>query len=122
PALSEVPGCGVTSVAHRARSRAVAGAVLSRRVHAAEPTARHRLPEQARDLQPADEGGGRDDARHRRRSQAPRRTDRITAVAAHLGSGAPPPPAVPRGSGGGSVSPPCCTAGARRSPIIRTCT
>src|ERR1700689_4567955 len=58
PALPEVPGCGVTPVARRPRSRAVAGAVLSRRVHAAERTARHRLPEQARGLQSADEGGG----------------------------------------------------------------
>ena len=39
PALPEVPGCGVTPVARRPRSRAVAGAVLSRRVHAAERTA-----------------------------------------------------------------------------------
>jgi len=28
----------------------------------------------------------------------------------------------PKRLGRGSVSPPCCTAGARRSPIIRTCT
>src|SRR6516225_8988175 len=36
PALPEVPGRGVTPMAGRPRSRAVAGAVLSRRVHAAE--------------------------------------------------------------------------------------
>ena len=87
PALPKVPRCGVTPMAGRPRSRAVAGAILSRR-HAAERTARHRLPEQARDLQPADEGGGRDNARHRERSQAPRRTDRRHRRAANLGLGA----------------------------------
>src|SRR6516162_5925081 len=39
PALPEVPGRGVTPMAGRARSGAVAGAVLSRRVHAAERAA-----------------------------------------------------------------------------------
>ena len=29
--------------------------------------------------------------------------------------------AIPSASAHGSVSPPCCTAGAQRSPIIRTC-
>src|ERR1700730_15539376 len=36
PALSEVPGCGVTPMAGRPRSGALAGAVFSRRLHAAE--------------------------------------------------------------------------------------
>jgi hypothetical protein len=49
------------------------------------------LPSELRDIayqnkrviyKPADEGGGRDDARHRRRSQAPRRTDRYHRRAA----------------------------------------
>src|SRR3954463_11527262 len=39
PALPEVPSCGVTPVARRPRSRAVAGALLSCRVHAAERAA-----------------------------------------------------------------------------------
>ena len=84
-ALSEVPGCGVAPMAGRPRSGAVARPVLSRRLHAAGQAARHRLPEQARGLRPLDEGGGRDDARHRRQSQAPRRQDRHHRRAAHLG-------------------------------------
>ena len=90
PALPEVPGRGGAPMAGRPRSRAAAGALLPRRLHAAERAARHRLPEQARGLRPPDEGGGRDDARHRRRSQAPRRADRYHGRAAHLGLGAHP--------------------------------
>src|SRR6266851_4070138 len=77
-------------MAGRARSGAIAGAVFSRRIHAAERAAPHRLPEQARGLQPADEGGGRDDARHRKRPQATWGEDRCHRRAAHLGLGAHP--------------------------------
>src|SRR3979490_2471915 len=77
-------------MAGRARSGAIAGAVFSRRIHAAERAAPHRLPEQPRGLQPADEGGGRDDARHRKRPQATWGEDRCHRRAAQLGLGAHP--------------------------------
>src|SRR5271166_2044488 len=70
-----MPSCGVAPMAGRPRSGAVARPILSRRLHAAEQAARHCVPEQARSLRPADESGGRGDARHRRQSQAPRRQD-----------------------------------------------
>src|SRR6202008_1285097 len=104
PALSEVSGCGVTPMAGRPRSGAVAGAVFSRRLHAAERAACHRLPEQARGLQPADEGDGRDDARDRKRSQAPRRADRCHRRTAHLGVGHDSPPHVHMIVPGGGIS------------------
>src|SRR5271166_4205827 len=83
------PKCQAAA-SRRSRSGAVAHPVLSRRVHAAEQAARHRLSEQARGLRPADEGGGRDNARHRRQSQAPRRQDWRHRRAAHLGLDAHP--------------------------------
>ena len=56
--------------------------------------ARHRLPEQARGLQPPVQGGGRDNAHHRSRSQASRRPDRLHRRAAHLGLGTHPEPSL----------------------------
>ena len=52
-ALPQVPGRGVAPMAGRPGSGAAARPVLSRRLHAAEQAARHRLPEQARGLRPA---------------------------------------------------------------------
>ena len=67
--------------------------LLPRRVHAAGPDRRYRLPEQGGDLRPAVQGLGRDHAQDRRRSQAPRRPHRHHLRAAHLGLGTDPPPA-----------------------------
>ena len=50
PPLSQVPGRGGQAMAGRAPGRAVAGAVLSRGVHAAGADRRHRLSEQGGDL------------------------------------------------------------------------
>ena len=63
PALPEVPGRGGARLDGGARGRAAARALLPRRVHAAGRDRRHRLPEQGRDLRPAVQGVGRDDAR-----------------------------------------------------------
>ncbi len=50
PALPEVSGSGSSRVVGRARGRAIASAVLPRRVHATGADRRHRLPEQGRHL------------------------------------------------------------------------
>ena len=92
-ALPEVPGRSGEGVAGRARGRAAAGRLLPRRVHAAGPDRRHRLPEQGGDLRPPVQGVGRDADHHRRRSEAPRRQDRHHLRAAHLGLGDDPPSA-----------------------------
>ena len=76
-------------------SRMFSGKVLAmlKDAHAAEPTARHCLPEQARRLQSADEGGGRDDVDDRGRSQAPRCEDRHHGGATYVGVSADAPSA-----------------------------
>ncbi|MGY4327548.1 hypothetical protein ACVWWG_001965 [Bradyrhizobium sp. LB7.2] len=91
PALPEVPGRRCKGLACRPRGRAVAGAVLSRGVHAACSHRRHRLPEQDRDLQPLVQSLGRPHRHHLR--------------AAHLGFGAHPSPARAHDLPGGGISP-----------------
>ena len=93
-------GAAAKRVAGRARGRAVAGAVLPRRVHAAGPDRRHRLPEQGGDLRPPVQGLGRDHDHHRGRSQAPRRPHRHPLRPPYLGIGAHPPPACPHDRAG----------------------
>ena len=70
-----------------ARSRSAPATAYPIRLLPALPAHASRAsgPEQARGLRPVDEGGGRDDARHRRQSQAPRRPDRRHRRAAPLG-------------------------------------
>ena len=93
PALPEVPRRRRQGLACRPRSQPVAGAVLSRRVHAPCGRRRHRLSEQGRDLRSFVQGLGRDHADDRRRSEAPRRQDRHHLRAPHLGISAHPSPA-----------------------------
>ena len=100
PALPEVPGRRRQAVARRSRGRAAAGAVLSRRVHAAGSDRRHRLSQQGRHLRSAVQGLGRDDADDRRRSEASRRQDRHHLRAAYLGLGHDPSPACPHDRAG----------------------
>ena len=90
PALPQVPGCGSAGMAGRARGRAVAGAVLSRGVHAAGSDRRHRLSEQGGDLRPAVQGIFRDHAHNRSRPQAPWRTHRRSIRPPYLGLSAQP--------------------------------
>ena len=87
PSLPEVPGRRRQGMARRARGRVVAGAVLSRRVHAAGADQRHRLPEQGRHLRHPVQGLGRGADHDRRRSKAPRRARRRHLRAAQLGLG-----------------------------------
>ena len=94
PALPEVPGRGSTRVVGRARGRAIAGAVLPRRILAAGQNRRHRLPEQDRDLRPAVQGLIRDHAHHRSRSEASRRSDWHLVRPPHLGLGDDPTPSL----------------------------
>ena len=89
PALPEVPGCGRKGVAGGARERAIAGAVLPRRVLIAGSDRRHRLPEQGGDLRPAVQGVIRSDADDRGRSKASRRQDRHLVGSPYLGIGHP---------------------------------
>ena len=96
PALPEVPGRRRTTLAPGAPGRSAAGGVLPRGLHAAGADRRHRLPEQGRDLRPAVRRGRRDAADHRRRPEAPGRTHRRDAGAAHLGLGADASPARAR--------------------------
>ena len=83
-------GAAAKGLAGRARGRPVAGAVLSRGVHAAGGHRRHRLPEQGRHLRPAVQGLGRDDADDRRRPQASGCPDRHHLGSAYLGLGHDP--------------------------------
>src|SRR6516165_9423423 len=87
-----------TPVAGRARSRALAGAVLPCGVHTAGGDRRHRLSKQGGDLRPAVQSLGRDHAHDRCRSQASRRSHRLHIGAAHMGFGADDVP-------GGGLSP-----------------
>ena len=65
----------------------LARALLPRGVHVAGAGRRHRLPEQGRDLRSLVQGGGRDHAHDRRRSQASGRQDRHHRRAPYLGLG-----------------------------------
>ena len=87
PALPEVPGCGRKGVAGGARERAIAGAVLPRRVLIAGSDRRYRLPEQSRDLRSVVQGVIRGDADDRGRSKAPRRPHRHLVGSPYLGIG-----------------------------------
>ena len=100
PALPEVPGRGGKGLAGRARGRSAAGAVLSRRVHAAGGHRRYRLPEQGRHLRSAVQGLGRDPDHHRRRPQASRRPRRHHLGSPYLGLGHDPSPACPHDRAG----------------------
>src|SRR5208282_3210487 len=54
PPLPEVSSCGGAAMARRARGRASAGSLLSRRLHPAGGDRRDRIPEQGRRLRPPD--------------------------------------------------------------------
>src|SRR5437588_1134663 len=97
-------GSGSTRVVGRARGRAIAGAVLPRRVLAAGQNRRHRLPEQGRDLRHPVQGLGRDHDYHRGRSQAPRRPHRCALCPPYLGLGAQSPSACPYDRSGRRIS------------------
>lgn len=92
PALSQVPGPGSRRVAGTAASRAVADAILPRRVHPAGCGRRHRLPEQGDCLCHPVPGGRRDVVHDRQRPTSPRRRDRPGRGSAYVG---PEPAASP---------------------------
>jgi len=88
PALPEVPECGVTPMAGRPRSGAVAGCPTSSNVV-------YTLPSELREIAYQNKrvvydllmkAAAETDAHHRRRSQPSRRADRCYGRAAHLGS------------------------------------
>ncbi len=85
PALPEVSGCRFAQVARRARGGAASHRLLPCGLHAARRAARCGLAEQARGLRSADEGGGRDHARHRGRSQEAWCSHRHHLGAAYVG-------------------------------------
>ncbi len=103
--LPEVPGCGSEGVAGRARGRAVACALLPRRVHVAGADRQHRLPEQG-----VIYGILFKAAAETPITIAP--TGQPRGLKAH----------DPNHLGARIGLTGCCTAGARRSPIIRTST
>src|SRR6185369_98626 len=93
PALPQVPGRCSPRVARRARDRAVAGAVLPRRIHVARRAPQHRLSEQSRSLRSTVQSVGRDPDHDCDRSQASGRPHRLYLGAAYLGLYAYPPSA-----------------------------
>ena len=91
-------------VARRARGRAVAGGVLSRRVHAAGADQRHRLPEQGRHLRHPVQGLGRGTDHDRGRSKALGARVGITSVLHSWGSAMTHHPHVHMIVPGGGIS------------------
>jgi hypothetical protein len=96
PPLPQVSVSGEGRLASRARSRAAAGFLLSRRLHPAASRSRDRPPQQGACLSTADARGG--PGAHRPRRQTPRRPDRPDRRFAHLGTDTHPssPRSLPR--------------------------
>ena len=107
--IVRIARAGARRVAGSPAGRAVTGAVLPRRVHAARAAGRDRLPEQGNSLRDLVADRGRDATHDRRRPEAPRRRDRRRRRAPHLGPEPAPSSPYPFAS---------CPAAARRSTAL----